>query len=186
MATGKKLHRLRADGAFDTAAWREYIQKHGIAQEITAPYSSSQNGLAERAIRTTMEDVRTLLRDSGLGHSYWAEAAALSIYTRNRIPSRRHPKHIPLESFTGKIQDIAHLRVFGAKCWAKILTVHGIQVNGGSKLDDRSIECCLLGYASGSGNYKVQDVGTRHVFISCDVIFEEGHLRCTLAGVGEE
>ena len=91
-ATRKKIRRLRADGAFDTATWRDYLQKHGIAQELMAPYSLSQNGLAERALRTTMEDVRTLLRDSGLSHSFWAEAAAHSIYTQNLIPSCRHPK----------------------------------------------------------------------------------------------
>ena len=183
--TGKKIRRLRTDGAFDTVTWRDYLQKQGITQEMTAPYSSSQNGLAERAIRTTMEDVRTLLRDSDLGHSYWAEAAAHSIYTRNLIPSRRHPKRIPLESLTGRRQDIAHLRVFGAKCWAKIPTVHGVQVTGGSKLDVRSTECRLLGYAPGSGNYKVQDITTRRVFVSRDVIFEEGLPRRTSANVGE-
>ena len=183
--TGKKICRLRTDGAFDTTTWQEYLQKHGITQEMTAPYSSSQNGLVERAIRTTMEDVCTLLRDSDLRHSYWAEAAAHSIYTRDLIPSHRHPKRIPLESLTGKRQDIAHLRVFGAKCWAKIPTVHGAQVNGGSKLDVRSTECRLLGYAPGSGNYKVQDVATWRVFVSRDVIFEEGLPRRTSANVGE-
>ena len=64
-------------------AWKEYNQKHGITHELSAPYSSSQNGLAEQAIRTTMDDVHTLLRDSGLGNSYWAEAAAYSIDTWN-------------------------------------------------------------------------------------------------------
>src|ERR1700679_450425 len=122
--TGKKLHRLRTDRAYESAAWGEYCQRHGITHEFTAPYSSAQNGLAERAIRTTIDDVRTLLRDSGLGHSYWAEAAAYSIATRNIIPSRRHPWSIPLEMFTGKRQDVSHLRVFGAKCWAKIPTVN--------------------------------------------------------------
>ena len=100
--TSRKVSRLRTDGAFDTSAWREYNQKQGITHELSAPYSSSQNGLAERAIRTTMDDVRTLLQDSGLGHSYWAEAATYSINTRNLIPSRRHPGHIPLEAFSGK------------------------------------------------------------------------------------
>ena len=116
IVTGGKVRRLRTDGAFDSVAWRSYLNGCGITHEPTAPYPSAQNGLAERAIRTMIDDVCTLLRDSGLGHSYWAEAAAYSIDTRNLIPSRRHPGHIPLESFTGKRQDISHLRVFGAKC----------------------------------------------------------------------
>ena len=184
--TGKKIRRLRTDRAFESAAWMEYCQRHGITHEFTAPYSSAQNGLAERAIRTTIDDVRTLLRDSGLGHSYWAEAAAYSVDTRNLIPSRRHPGRIPLESFSGKRQGIGHLRVFGSRCWAKLPTVHGMQVVGGSKLDPRSVECRLLGYASGSGNYKVQDINTNRVFVSRDVVFEEGRPHRTLASVGEQ
>ena len=184
--TGKKICCLRTDGAYESGAWKDFTQKHGIIHEFSAPYSSAQNGLAERAIRTTIEDVRTLLRDSGLGHSYWAEAAAYSIAVRNLIPSRRHPGHIPLETLTGKRQNLAHLRVFGSKCWAKIPTVHGAQVTGGSKLDPRSVECRLLGYASGAGNYKVQDVTTKRTYVSRDVIFEEGHPHRTAASVGEQ
>jgi transposase InsO family protein len=48
--TGRKICRLRTDGAFDSLAWREYDQQHGITHELTTPYSSAQNGLAERAI----------------------------------------------------------------------------------------------------------------------------------------
>ena len=179
--TGRKIRRLRTDRAFESAAWEEYCRTHGITHEFTAPYSSAQNGLAERAIRTTIDDVRTLLHDSNLSHSYWAEAAAYSIDTRNIIPSRRHPGCIPTEAFSGKRQNISYLRVFGAKCWAKIPIAHG-----GSKLDPRSVECRLLGYASGSGNYKVQDITSRRVFISRDVIFEEGQPRRTSASVREE
>ena len=120
-----------------------------------------------------------------LGHSYWAEAAAYSIDTQNLIPSRRHPNHIPLELFTGKRQTVAHTRVFGSKCWAKIPTVNGAQVTGGSKLDPRSVECRLLGYAPGAGNYKVQDIVTRRIYVSRDVVFEEGYPHRTLTSVGE-
>jgi len=183
--SGLKIRHVRTDRAYDTSAWREYCQRHGIIHELTAPYSSAQNGLAERAIRTTMDDVRTLLRDSGLGHSYWAEAVSFSIYTHNLIPSRRHPGKIPLESFTGKRQDVSHLRVFGARCWAKIPTVHGSQVTGGSKLDPRGVECRLLGYAGGHGNYKVQSLEAPQVFVSRDVVFEEGHPHRMSPSVGE-
>lgn len=99
---GRKICRLRTDGAYDSLMWKDLI---------SAPYSSAQNGLAERAIRTTIKDVRTLLQDSGLSHSYWAEAAVYSIDVRNLITSRRHPNRIPLESFMGKRQNVAHLRV---------------------------------------------------------------------------
>jgi len=90
---------------------------------------------------------------------------------------------IPLESLTGKCQNISHLRVFGAKCWAKIPLVHGAQVTGGSKLDPRAVECHFLGYAGGRGNYKVQDVSSRRVSVSHDVVFEEPHR--TSPSVGE-
>jgi transposase InsO family protein len=102
--TGRKIRRLRTDLAYKSAAWDDYCQKHGIIHEFTAPYLSAQNGLAERAIRTTVDDICTLLSNSGLGHSYWAEAATYSVATRNLIPSRRHPGRIPLESFLGKCQ----------------------------------------------------------------------------------
>ena len=85
--TGRKIRKLRTDGAFGSAAWEAYCQQHGITHEVTATHSSSQNGLAEHAIRTTMDDIRTLLRDSDLSHSYWAEAAAYSIHTCNLIPA---------------------------------------------------------------------------------------------------
>ena len=178
--TGRKIHQLQTDWAFDSAAWREYCQTHGIIHEFTAPYLSAQNVLAEHVIQTTMDDVHTLLSDSGLNHSFWAEAAAYSIDTYNLIPSCCHPGRIPLEGFTGKWQDISYLWTFGAKCWAKIPT--GL---GGSKLDLHSRECCLLGYATGRGNYKVQDVMSHQVFVSWDVVFEEGQPHRTSASVGE-
>jgi hypothetical protein len=160
--------------------------KHITCSTFTAPYSSAQNGLAERAICTMMDDVQTLLQDSGLGHSYWVEDAAYSVETRNLIPSRRHPMQIPLESFTGKKQNVSHLRMFGAKCWSKIPTVHGVQVTGGSKLDPRAVECRLLGYTGGHGNYKVQDIASSRVFMSHDIVFEEGYPHCTSLNVGEK
>jgi len=55
--TRRKVRRLRTDRAFESNAWEEYCQRHGIIHEFTAPYSSAQNRLAERAIRTTMDDV---------------------------------------------------------------------------------------------------------------------------------
>jgi hypothetical protein len=48
--SGHKICRHHTDRAYDTSAWRDYCQKNSIIHEFTAPYSSAQNGLAERAI----------------------------------------------------------------------------------------------------------------------------------------
>ena len=45
--TGHKVRCIRTDRAYDTSAWKDYCQRHGIIHEFTAPYSSTQNGLAE-------------------------------------------------------------------------------------------------------------------------------------------
>ena len=120
--TRRKICCLWTDQAFESIAWKEYCQRHGIMHKFMAPYSSAQNGLDECAIRTTIDDVHTLLHDSNISHLYWAEAAAYFIKTHNLIPSRHHPGQIPTESFSGKKQDVSHLCVFGAKCWPKIPT----------------------------------------------------------------
>ncbi len=179
--TGKKVKRVKADRAFAGTKWVDYCAEHGIILELTAPHSSAQNGLAERAIRTTMEDTRALLSDSGLADRYWAEAAAMSIYTRNLAPSRRHPGKIPAEAFTRRRQNVGFLRVFGSTCWARKPMSGGILVDGGSKLEPRSKKCVFLGYAG--SNYRVLDQSGR-VFVSRDVIFDEGIAHRSMA-VGE-
>ena len=68
----------------------------------------------------------------------------------------------------------------------KVPTVHGVQVTGGSKLDDRGIRCILLGYMPGHGIFKVQEDGSRRVFVSRDVVFEEGVPHRTSPIMGEQ
>ncbi|KAF5366087.1 hypothetical protein D9757_012381 [Collybiopsis confluens] len=171
--SGKRIRTVLTDNAFVSKAWEDYFTSHDIHHVTTTPYSSAQNGLAERAIRQITEDMRANLRDSGLGPSYWAHAADHSTYTRNYIPSRRHPNRIPREILTGKRQDISHLRVFGSRCWCKVPVINGHQVDGGDKIDNRGEECIFLGYAPGSGNYICQDKQGR-IIDSRTVTFEEG------------
>lgn len=57
----RQLRTLRPDndGEFVNAAFSEYLAMRGIRHETTVPYSSQQNGVAERANRTIVE--RTLI-----------------------------------------------------------------------------------------------------------------------------
>ena len=46
--------------------------------ELTTTHTPQQNGTAERLNRTLIEGIRTMLADSKLPHSFWAET--LSTY----------------------------------------------------------------------------------------------------------
>ncbi len=86
-----------------------------------------------------------------------------------------------MEVFSKCRQDVAFLCVFGLTCWAKKPTSGGVLVDGGSKLEDRSKKCIFLGYAG--SNYRMLDQ-SGHVFVSRDVIFDEGPAHRTMS-VGE-
>jgi transposase InsO family protein len=63
-----KVAAVRSDngGEFCNANLKSYFMDKGIAHQLTVPYNSSQNGLAERKHRTIQEKSRTLLHESGL------------------------------------------------------------------------------------------------------------------------
>jgi hypothetical protein len=168
--TGKKLKRLRVDMGREwrNEKWDDFLREKGIIMESGAPYAHAQNGVAERGIRTVIERVRCMLADSGLPRGLWAECAATAIYVDNFIPSARNPGVIPWEVWTGKRQDVSHLRPFGCTAYAKIAP----EIEH-SKLLPRSIKYVLIGYY-GRSAYKLYDPATRSIIKCRDVIFEEG------------
>jgi hypothetical protein len=175
--TGKKLKRIRVDmgNEWRNEKWDEFLREKGIVMESGAPYAHGQNGAAERGIRTIVERVRCMLADSGLPKPLWAEAAATAIYLDNFIPSARRPGVVPWEMWTGKKQDVSHLRPFGCAAYAKVAP----EIDQ-SKLLPRSIKYVMVGYF-GRSAYKLYDPATRRIIKCRDVIFEEGDGHRTLA-----
>ncbi|KAJ3496002.1 hypothetical protein NLJ89_g10543 [Agrocybe chaxingu] len=166
----KKLKKLRLDMGkeFLNRACEEYCREAGIILKSTALYAHASNGVPERTNRTIVEGVRCLLCDSGLPPSLWADAAATSVYTRNLIPLSRHPGKVPAEVWTGKRQDVSHLRPFGCTTYAKVPK----EVNP-SKIGPISVKYSLISYYDCEA-YKLFDCHTGKVIKSWDVIFEEG------------
>lgn len=167
--TGRKLKEVRVDAGREwvNESWSAYLQTHGIVLRVTTPYAHAQNGVAERANRTILEGVRCVLAESALSRELWAEAASAQVYTRNLLPSSRHPNTIPRETWTGRRQRVDHLRPWGCLAWAK---VPDELVK--SKLDPRSVRTRLVGYAN--SGYRLYDPRSRSIVTSRDVIFEEG------------
>lgn len=169
--TGKKIKWVRVDQEFTISAWETYCDLHGIIIESGPPYSSSQNGMAERGNQIIIEGVRATIYDSSLPPSLWSEIGSSQMYLRNFIPSSRHPDKVPMQTWTGKRQDVSHLRPLGCWAWAKIP-----EEKGTSKLSPRSICRKLMGY-QGRRGYRLYIPESQTILLSRDVIFEEegGH-----------
>jgi hypothetical protein len=54
---------------------------------MSYPYTSPQNGKAERIIRSVNDVIRTLLIQASLPGRYWAEGLYTTTYMLNRLPT---------------------------------------------------------------------------------------------------
>jgi histone deacetylase 1/2 len=98
---------------FDNLNARQFFDDHGIALRLSCPYTSPQNGRAERILRTLNETTRTLLFHAHMPAAFWVEALATSTFLVNRRPCRPRKLITPFELLYGAPPDYSGLRVFG-------------------------------------------------------------------------
>ncbi|GJY20196.1 putative ribonuclease H-like domain-containing protein [Tanacetum coccineum] len=75
----------------------------GIKKEFSVARTPQQNGVAERKNRTLIEAVRTMLADSLLPTTFWAEAVNTDCYVQNRVLVTKPHNKTPYASFMGFI-----------------------------------------------------------------------------------
>jgi hypothetical protein len=154
------------DREFDNSASRDFFLSHGIQLRMSCPYTSPQNGKAERMIRTTNDTIRTLLQ-AHLPPRFWAEALHTSTYLLNRLPSAACPAPTPHQVLFGTPPRYDHLRVFGCACYPNTAAT------APHKLAPRSTLCVFLGYSPDHKGYRCFDLSSRRVLISRHVVFDE-------------
>ncbi|KAI0990952.1 hypothetical protein K3495_g17235, partial [Podosphaera aphanis] len=83
---GYKIKAVRSDNAGEIKSIVDnWAVTDGVKSESTAPYSSHQNGAAERTFRTTEECMRAKLEDAKMPIEFWDEAVEATVYERNHI-----------------------------------------------------------------------------------------------------
>ena len=94
------IKNLRSDngGEYTSRMFKEICHKNGIRQQFTAPYSSFQNGVAERKNRTIIEGTRALLHEAQADQSLWVYAALFETKLLNCVYDSKR-KIIPFEGF---------------------------------------------------------------------------------------
>lgn len=165
----RKVKRLRTDNGleFCNREFDGFCKQEGIVRHRTCTYTPQQNGVAERLNRTIMNEVRSMLSESGMGLKFWAEAAATAVYLINRSPSSAIEFKVPEEVWTSVMPSFTGLRRFG--CLVYIHTDDG-------KLKPRAKRGVFTGYPSGVKGFKVWLLDEQKCVISRNVVFREDKL----------
>ena len=135
--TNKLLKCLRTNngGEYCSNAFKNYCNRFGIKHQKTVPGTPQKKGTAERMNRTIMENVRSMLSNSGLENNFLEEAVSTTCYLINRSPTTSLDGGIPKEVWIGKKVNYSHLKFFGCEAF-----VH-IPKENRTKLDDKSMSC---------------------------------------------
>ncbi|GJS57545.1 putative ribonuclease H-like domain-containing protein [Tanacetum coccineum] len=160
---------IRSDNGteFKNRDMLEFCGNKGIKQEYSTARTPQQNGVAERMNRTLIEAARTMLADSLLPTTFWAEAVSTACYIFNRVRVTKPQNKTPYELLFGHKPIISYIRPFG--CHVTILDT--LSVLG--KFDGKSDEGFLVGYSLNSKAYRVYNLVTKRVEVNLHVNFLE-------------
>ena len=99
---------------------------------------------------------------------FWDEAFLTATFLINILPTKVLNFESPIEKLLDIKPNYSSLRVFGCACWPNLRPYNKC------KLAFRSKRCVFLGYSPLHKGVKCLDVSTGRVYISRDVVFDEG------------
>jgi len=152
---------------FDNSTARTFFLSHGVTLRMSCPYTSQQNGKAERSIRTINNVLRSLLFQASLPPAYWIEALHTAAYLVNRLPTKTLASSTPYFHLYHTQPSYDHLRVFGCACYPNMSST------APHKLVPRSSLCVFLGYSSEHKGYRCLELESNRILTSRHVVFDE-------------
>ncbi|GKB83846.1 putative ribonuclease H-like domain-containing protein [Tanacetum coccineum] len=132
----KKVKIIRSDNGteFKNKVMDDFCREKGIKREYSVAKTPQQNGVAKKRNRTLIEAARTMLADSMLPTTFWAEAVSTACYVQNRVLVVKPHNKTPYELFRGFKPALSFMRPFG--CHVTILNT----LDSLSKFDGKSDE----------------------------------------------
>lgn len=169
---GSKVKRFRTDNGLEycNKELQGFFDKLGIKHERSCVETPQMNGIAERANRTLMDLVRSMLTSAKIPMSFWAEATSAAAYVRNRMIHANLKDGVPEGIWNGKIPSVRHLKAYGCLAYAHL------PHQGRQKLDPRARPCVLVGYSSQTKGYRLWDIKKKEIIQTKHVRFDETKL----------
>jgi hypothetical protein len=159
----KPLHAIRTDGGheFLNENLKSWCTAQGIKQHITAPYSPSQNGVAERMNQTLIELGWAMLTSAKLPKFLWEPAITHATYLQNHSYMVALGDQTPYERWHGNKPSITHLREFSTPVW---ILAQGQKIP--RKMLPKSHRHAYIGYNDGSDSVLYYNAETRKILAS--------------------
>ncbi|GJR91022.1 putative ribonuclease H-like domain-containing protein [Tanacetum coccineum] len=145
----------------------QFCEIKGIKREFSVARTPQQNSVAERRNRTLIDAVRTMLVDSKLLTTFWAEAVNTACYVLNRVLVIKPHNKTPYELICGRTPLIDFMKPFG--CPVTILNTRDHL----GKFDGKADERFFVGYSVVSKAMRVFNKRTRIVKETLNIIFLE-------------
>ncbi|GJY82747.1 putative ribonuclease H-like domain-containing protein [Tanacetum coccineum] len=173
-----KIIRCGNGTEFKNNDMNQFCRIKGIKREFSVARTPQQNGVAERKNRTLIEAARTMLADSLLPTTFWAEAVSTACYVQNRVLVTKPHNKTPYELLHGRPPSISFMRPFG--CPVTILNT----LDPLGKFDGKADEGFLVGYSINSKAFRVFNTRTRKVEENLHITFLEN--KPNVAGSGPD
>lgn len=167
--TGKRVVEIRSDNEFRGYTLHRFCKEKGIVHKFTVPHSPAQNGIAERAIGTTMETTRPCLMASGLPLYFWPEAVDYSTFVLNCMPTTSVENKIPHEMYYGWSPHEQFIKPFGASCFGFI----PVEKRANKSLGARALKCQYLGPSLDQKGFRLWVPSQRKVMVSRTCVFAD-------------
>ncbi|GKA99715.1 putative ribonuclease H-like domain-containing protein, partial [Tanacetum coccineum] len=164
-----KVKVIRSDNGteFKNSVMNQFCEMKGIKREFSVARTPQQNGVAERRNRTLIEAARTMLVDSKLPTTFWAEAVNTACYVLNRVLVIKPHTKTPYELIRGRTPLIDFMKPFG--CPVTILNTRDHL----GKFDGKADEGFFVGYSVVSKAMRVFNKRTRIVEETLNIRFLE-------------
>ncbi|GJS00020.1 ribonuclease H-like domain-containing protein [Tanacetum coccineum] len=124
---------------FKNSIMNQFCEIKRIKREFSVARTPQQNGVAKRKNRTLIEGARTMLVDSKLPTTFWAEAVNTACYVLNKVLVIKPHNKTPYELIRGRPPLIDFMKPFG--CPVTILNTRDHL----GKFDDKANKDILLG-----------------------------------------
>ncbi|GJY34587.1 putative ribonuclease H-like domain-containing protein, partial [Tanacetum coccineum] len=152
----------------------DHVYKHNSASitlkkfdYISNPQMDLYDNGTERKNRTLIEAARTMLADSKLPTTFWAEAVNTACYVQNRVLVTKPHNKTPYELFLGRKPALGFMRPFG--CPVTILNI----IDHLGKFDGKADKGFFVGYLINSKSFRVFNSRTRIVEETLHVQFSK-------------